>query len=268
MNLDQHFSFNGQKIAWGVMGEGPPLVLLHGTPFNAQVWHRIAPWLAQTHKVYFYDLLGYGQSEMAEGQDVSLGIQNHIFVALLKLWQLKKPEIVAHDFGGATALRAHYLNGPNYKRLTLIDPVALAPWGSPFVQHVRKYEPAFAGLPPYAHEALLNAYLQGASERGLSTEALERYAAPWLTDKGQPAFYRQIAQMDQKYTNEIEPLYGPFNFPVQILWGENDSWIPVETGRKLATIFTAGRLTCVPNCGHLMQEDAPEAIIAAILAGG
>jgi hypothetical protein len=33
--------------------------------------------------VYFYDLLGYGQSEMKEGQDVSLGIQNRALAGLL-----------------------------------------------------------------------------------------------------------------------------------------------------------------------------------------
>ncbi|MEO9167633.1 MAG: alpha/beta hydrolase [Aestuariivirga sp.] len=252
-------------MAWGTLGEGPPIVLIHGTPFNAQVWHRIAPWLAQTRKVYFYDLLGYGKSAMFDGQDVSLAMQNRVFVALLRHWALDQPEVVAHDFGGATVLRALYLNGLRYKRLTLIDPVALAPWGSPFVQHVRQYEDAFAGLPPYAHEALLNAYLQGASWRGLSLDALKLYAKPWLTEKGQRAFYRQIAQMDQKHTDDVQPLYAPPDFPTQILWGENDRWIPIDTGRKLAAILTNGRMINVPNCGHLMQEDAPEAILAAVL---
>lgn len=54
-------------------------------------------------------------------------------------WQLEKPDVLAHDFGGATALRGYYLNGLRYKSLTIFDAVALAPWGSPFVQHVRNY---------------------------------------------------------------------------------------------------------------------------------
>jgi len=56
---------------------------------------------------------------------------------------------------GATALRTPRLNGRDYGSLTLIDPVALSPWGSPFVEHVRPHELASAGIPPYIHEAIV-----------------------------------------------------------------------------------------------------------------
>lgn len=265
LELRNQFNFEGQSIAWGAMGEGEPLVLLHGTPFSAQVWRRIAPLLARHWRVYYFDLLGYGRSEKAAGQDVSLGVQNRLLAALCREWQLTRPEILCHDFGGATALRAHYLDGLRYRRLTLVDPVAVAPWGSPFVSHVREHEAAFAGLPAYAHDALLRAYLQSAAYTALSDEALGIYMRPWQGESGQPAFYRQIAQMDQRYTDEVEPHYGPMEFPVRLLWGERDDWIPVERGRRLADSLTDGALTTVPNAGHLVQEDAPEAIVAAML---
>ena len=265
LQLDRKYKFRGQDIAWGTMGQGEPIVLVHGTPFSSQVWRRIAPWLASHGTVYFYDLLGYGESKKRKSQDVSLGIQNQVLAEMLGHWALNKPEVVAHDFGGATVLRGYYLQGLRYSRLTLIDPVSLSPWGSPFVQHVRKHWEAFSGLPAYAHDALLGAYLQGASFKGLTSEALEIYAAPWHGSTGQGAFYRQIAQMDQKYTDEIEPLYGKLECPTQILWGEEDRWIPISTGEKLASLMTDGRLTRVPQAGHLVQEDAPEAIVAAVL---
>lgn len=265
LHLEYNYDFRGQRIAWGRLGEGDPIILVHGTPFSSQVWRRIAPWLARQRQVYFFDLLGYGESEKRAGQDVSLGVQNLVLAALLRFWALERPEVVAHDFGGATVLRAHYLQGLRYRRLTLIDPVALAPWGSPFVQHVRRHEEAFSGLPDYAHEALLKAYLQGASFRGLSDAAVDIYAGPWRGAEGQAGFYRQIAQMDLKYTDEIEALYGAFDFPAQILWGEEDRWIPIATGKRLAASLTRGRLVRVPQAGHLVQDDAPEAIIAAIL---
>ncbi len=265
LTLDRTYVFRDQKIAWGCFGAGPPIILVHGTPFSSQVWRRIAPWLARQRAVYVFDLLGYGDSEKNAGQDVSLGVQNGLLAELIEHWHLERPEIVAHDFGGATALRAYYLNGSRFCRITLIDPVSLAPWGSPFVRHVRQHEAAFAGLPGYAHEALLTAYLNGASCRGLSPDTLEIYALPWRGDIGQAAFYRQIAQMDQRYTDEVEPLYAPPDCPVQILWGEADKWIPISTGERLAQQMTGGKLIRVPDAGHLVQDDAPEAVIAAIL---
>ncbi|TPM28092.1 alpha/beta hydrolase [Mesorhizobium sp. B2-3-5] len=261
----QTFDWNGATIAWGTAGSGPPIVLVHGTPFSSHVWHRIAPELARGYTLYFYDLPGYGRSEKREGQDVSLGIQNKALTAMLDFWRLDRPKIIAHDFGGATALRAHLIDGRDYDRLLLIDPVAVRPWGSPFVQHVRQHEAAFAGVPDYIQVAILKAYVSGAAAKPLPDLDLEPYIAPWRGPIGQPAFYRQIAQMDQRFTDEVEPLYQKFRCPVSLLWGEEDRWISPDSGAKLAAMLPDCTLTLVPGSGHLMQEDAPEAIVGAAL---
>jgi pimeloyl-ACP methyl ester carboxylesterase len=92
-----------------------------------------------------------------------------------------------------------------------------------------------------------------------------RNVEPWLGESGQAAFYRQIAQMDQRYTDEVESRYGELQCSIMILWGENDSWIPIERGHALAARMRRPRFRSVPRSGHLMQEDAPEAIVAAVL---
>jgi pimeloyl-ACP methyl ester carboxylesterase len=263
--LPESFDFEGQEIRWGEQGKGDPLVLVHGTPFSSIVWRRIAPWLAGHARVFYFDLLGYGQSEKKAGQDVSLGIQNKVLAALLDHWKLVKPDVVAHDFGGTTALRTHILNRRDYRSLTLIDPVAIRPWGSPFVQTARDHETVFAGLPTYIHEAILRAYLGGAVFHALREEAMALYMKPWLGEIGQAAFYRQIAQMDSRFTDEIEGRFSEMRCPVTILWGEDDDWIPVERGRELARRIPHARFQLVPKAKHLVQEDAPEAIVATVL---
>jgi pimeloyl-ACP methyl ester carboxylesterase len=264
IRLDRSVEIEGHRLAYGVWGEGPPLVLLHGTPFNAQVWRRLVPLLARDRQVFAYDLLGYGRSDMPDG-DVSLGIQNRLFARLLAHWGLGAPDVVAHDFGGATALRAHLMDGCRYRSLTLVDPVAISPWGSSTVQHVRRHEAAFAGLPPALHRALLEAYVGGAAHRPLAVEALEAYCDPWCGETGQAAFYRQIAQMDRRHTDEIEDRLAAVAAPCQLVWGEEDAWIPLERGRDLAARLPDCRLVTVPGAGHLVQEDAPEALLDAIL---
>jgi pimeloyl-ACP methyl ester carboxylesterase len=240
-------------------------VFVHGTPFSSQVWRRIAPIAARFRQVFYFDLLGYGMSEQRAGQDVSLGIQSRLLAGLLKHWQLDRPDMVAHDFGGATALRTALLDQCEYRSLLLIDPVAIAPWGSPFVRHVRAHEAAFAGVPAYIHEAMVNAYLQGAANRALAPDVLRIYSSPWTGEAGQAAFYRQIAQMDQRYTDDVQPYYGKLRCPVSILWGEEDQWIPVDRGTELWAMIPGARFTRVPNSGHLMQEDAPEAIVGEMM---
>ncbi|MCK8464318.1 alpha/beta hydrolase [Aliiroseovarius sp. S1339] len=264
--LPETFYFEGSAVRWGRLGAGPPLVLIHGTPFSSQVWRRILPHLKGTRSVYFYDLLGYGLSEQKDGQDVSLGVQNRLLTALCNEWGLDRPDVVAHDFGGATALRAYFLNGLRFGSLTIFNAVALAPWGSPFVQHVRQHQAAFAGMPGYMHRALLAAYLQTAAHTMLSDETIEIYSRPWVGAVGQPAFYRQIAQMDQAHTDEVERQYCQLDCPVHVLWGDEDTWIPSEKGDALAALISDKSCTPIKGAGHLVQEDRPEAIVAAILS--
>ena len=264
--LPDTFDFHGQAVRWGHIGTaGPALVMVHGTPFSSQVWRRIAPLFAQRCRVFYYDLLGYGQSEKASGQDVSLGMQNTLLTALLEHWQLDRPHVLAHDFGGATALRAHLLDGCNYASLTLVDPVAMAPWGSPLIQHVRLHESAFSEAPAYIHEAIVHAYIQGAAFKPLPAEVLQTYVAPWTGETGQMAFYRQIAQMDQRYTDAIEQRLAEIRCPVTLLWGEEDQWLAVAQGDALASRLAEPTCIRVPHAGHLVQEDAPEAIVAALM---
>lgn len=253
------FDFQGHEIRWGRLGAGPPVVLLHGTPFWSCEWARLAPLLAGDRTVFYFDMLGYGDSARPDA-DVSLGIQNRLFAALTRHWDLTAPDVVAHDFGGATALRAHLIDGVDYNSLTLIDPVAVRPWGSPLVQHVKHHEVAFAGMPGYMHEAILPAYLQSAMKRKATRETLAPYAEQWQGEEKQASFYRQIAQMDQRYTDEVQDRYGEIRCPVQILWGEEDAWIPIERGRQLHAMIPGSDFIPVPGAGHLMQEDAPEAI--------
>ena len=106
-DLPETFYFEGQQVRYGVMGDGEPLVMVHGTPFSSVVWRRIAPHLVGTRRVYYFDLLGYGRSEKRAGQDVSLGTQSRLFTALLDHWRLAAPDVVAHDFGGCKIGRAH-----------------------------------------------------------------------------------------------------------------------------------------------------------------
>ena len=209
-------------------------------------------------------MLGYGRSDMPLGGDVSLNVQNRIVAALLGHWGLKKPDVVAHDFGGATALRAHLIDGCDYRTLTLIDPVAVRPWGSPLIQHVRQYEAAFADMPAYMHHAILPAYIRsrctGRSPRGAG--ALSRAMA----ERARPEGILPTGGADGHFaTDEVQHRYGELRCPVQVLWGEQDQWIPIERGRELASLLPNADFIAVPDSGHLMQEDAPEAIVAAVL---
>ncbi|MFC7813901.1 MULTISPECIES: alpha/beta fold hydrolase [unclassified Streptomyces] len=266
--LPETFAGSTGAVRWNRLGEAgrQPLVLLHGTPFSSYVWRAVARSLARDHEVFVWDMPGYGTSEKFPGQDVSLAAQGRVFTELLDHWGLAEPVVVAHDFGGAVALRAHLLHGARYRALALVDPVALAPWGSPFFRLVRDHAEVFEALPPSLHRALVAEYVGSASSAGLHPAVLERLVGPWLGEPGQSAFYRQIAQADQRHTDEIQDRYATIGVPTLVCWGEDDAWIPVAKGRELAAAVPGARLEPIAGAGHLVQEDAPAELTAALLA--
>jgi pimeloyl-ACP methyl ester carboxylesterase len=255
---------DGQQVRWSRRGSGPPLVFCHGTPWSSALWKPIADTFSDEFTVHLWDMLGYGASAMSEGQDVSLAAQGALFAALLEHWDLAEPHVVAHDYGGAVSLRAHLLHGARYRSLALVDVVALAPWGSPFFRLVAENAPVFAQLPPALHEALVRAYIGGAAHRRLRPESLDLLVVPWLGRAGQAAFYRQIAQADQRYTDEIEPRYAELDLPVLVVWGVEDTWIPVDRAHRLAEQIPGATLRLVEEAGHLIQLDAPEQLTAIL----
>jgi pimeloyl-ACP methyl ester carboxylesterase len=266
--LNQSYSSTSGRASWDSLGEAgsEPVVLLHGTPFSSYVWRGIARSLARDHQVFVWDMPGYGASEKTDGQDVSLAAQGRVFGELLALWGLAEPVVVAHDLGGAVALRAHLLHGARYRKLALVDAVALAPWGSPFFRLVRENSDVFGQLPPELHRALVREYISSASSPGLHPATLDRLVEPWMGNGGQSAFYRQIAQADQRDTDEIQDRYGTIDIPVLVCWGTDDAWIPVAKGHELASRIPGAQLRLIPRAGHLVQEDAPAELTEVLIA--
>jgi len=262
--LTRTLDWRGRSVAWDRLGEGPPLVFLHGTPWSSALWRPIAEALSSQFTVYLWDMPGYGTSSKDRDHAVDLGTQGELFADLLEHWELDRPHVVAHDFGGAVALRARLLHGLRYGSLCLVDAVALSPWGSPFFALVKQHADVFAALPAAIHQGAVEAYVRGASHRGLRDDDLAALVRPWLGREGQDAFYRQIAQADERFTDEVEPRYGVIREPVHLVWGTNDSWVPVDRAHRLQAAIPHSSLALVEDAGHLVQLDAAPALTAEL----
>ena len=262
--LPESYVFNGRTVRYGLIGNGPSVVLVHGTPWSSFNLRHLIETLSKCFTVYYYDLVGYGQSDKSPG-DVSLGIQNQILNQLIDHWGIENPMIIGHDFGGTTVLRTHLINGRDFRRIVLIDPVAISPWGSPFFQHVNEHEEAFAGVPDYIHDAIVRAYVKTAAFKPIDDAILNMIVPPWTEPDGKAAFYRQIAQADSGHTDEVQPLYAQISRPVLILWGREDSWIPLERGKILHDMIPGSLLHVIQDAGHLAIEEQPDQLTEKIL---
>jgi pimeloyl-ACP methyl ester carboxylesterase len=236
VELAEEFAWQGRTIACGRAGTGPAVVFCHGTPFSSTVWSRYADALSDSCTVHVWDMPGYGRSSKRPDDPVHFGAQAAAFAALIEHWELDRPHVVAHDFGGAVSIRAALIEQVAYASLLLVDVVAIPPTGSPFFRFVRDHPDTLEHLPPYIHEAIVRTYIRNASHRGLTAPDLDQLVAPWLTDDGRSAFYRQIAQYDEQYLVENERRIGELDLPVRVVWGADDGWIPIQTGRRAPSV--------------------------------
>ncbi|CTQ51253.1 alpha/beta fold hydrolase [Jannaschia donghaensis] len=264
-NLEETYETVAGSVAAGFAGQGPDLVLAHGWPWSSFSWHRVIPKLAKSFTVHWYDMPGYGRSEKSSHQRTSLDVQGEVFTEMMAHWGLSKPRVVAHDFGGATTLRAHLLHECEFEKYVLINVVAMRPWGSEFFDHMGQHVEAFQGLPQHIHKALVTAYIQGALANDIPEGDLGPLVAPWLTKDGRPSFYRQFAQADEKYTAEIESHFGEVRCPVKIIWGEDDPWIPLERGRALHRLMPEAEFTMISGAGHMPQLEKAAAVLQEVL---
>ncbi|MGR6918741.1 alpha/beta fold hydrolase [[Actinomadura] parvosata] len=264
MELSERFEWRGREIACGRAGVGPPVVFCHGTPFSSLLWRPFADALSRDFTVHVWDMPGYGRSSKQAEHPVDFGVQAEAFTALLAHWGLHRPHVIAHDFGGAVSLRTHLTMGIGYASLMLVDVVAIPPSGSPFFTFVQAHPRVLDQLPAYIHTAIVRTYIQGASHRGLRDDDLDALVHPWTGPDGQSAFYRQIADYDERFLEENERNLGRIDIPTRIVWGAQDAWIPTDTAQRLQGLIPTAELSLVEGAGHLIHHDAPVALMNEI----
>jgi len=252
----------------GSFGDGDAVVLIHGTPSSSYIWRNVVPELvAARHRVYLFDLLGFGASERPQDAaiDTSVSGQVTILDALLFQWGLEQPHIVAHDIGGAIAQRFCIFNPGKVRSLTLIDTVSFDSWPSKRTRQQMK-----AGLdslikkPEDEHRAHFRDWLLSTvhNPERLRAESLDFFVDLISGPVGQASFFQhQVSHYDHKHTSELNNRLAELgNLPVQILWGEKDAWQVVDWAHKLHAAIPGSTLHIVPDCGHFAMEDKPEEI--------
>jgi 2-hydroxymuconate-semialdehyde hydrolase len=104
MQLDRKRArVSGGELAFVDMGDGPPVLLLHGFPTSSILWRREIWLFAQRMRVIAPDLLGYGESDKPSEADLSELGQEVYVRELLEQLEVRDLAVVGHDIGGVIA---------------------------------------------------------------------------------------------------------------------------------------------------------------------
>ncbi|MDT0302805.1 alpha/beta fold hydrolase [Streptomonospora wellingtoniae] len=264
--LPERIAVSGGTVAAGVFGQGPPVVLVHGTPAWSYLWRGVARRLAEHRTVYLWDMLGFGDSHPAAGVAPTIARQAAVLAELVEHWGLEAPALVGHDIGGGVVARAHLVEGVPASALALVDAAVLGPWNTPFTDHQQRHAEAYRTMPADVFADLAALRLRSATRAPLPEEAVAAYLAPWAGQSGQRRWLDQVAAVSHEDTREAVRRLGSVAVPTLVLWGGQDAWLPPETGERLAAAIPGARLRTVADAGHFLPEDAPEDAAAALLA--
>jgi pimeloyl-ACP methyl ester carboxylesterase len=236
----------------GTEHDGPPVVFLHGIPTWSFLWREVAPTLAEERHVIAPDMLGYGNSDMADRFDRSIRAQEHMLEALLG--DHDAVSFVGHDIGGGAILRYASHHPEAVEQLVLSNVVCYDSWPVEFVAELGL--PQTADADPGELEARFDvAFADGlAGDPADHADWVAGVAEPWRSAEGRTSLARCAVATNTNHTTEID--YGAITADTLLLWAAADRMQPVEYAHRLAEDIAGDTaLTTLSDAYHWIVED-------------
>jgi 2-hydroxymuconate-semialdehyde hydrolase len=249
------------ELAYVDEGDGPPVVLLHGFPTFSHLWRDLVPMLAPRFRVIAPDLLGYGASSKPEdAASLTVPAQAEHVRTLLRRLDVPEYAVAGHDIGGGVA-QLLALDGA-VDVLVLLDSIAFDAWPIEAVRLLQEADPDAADQ-EFASNVVRTALDTGMAEPGrLTADDRDAYVRPW-TDSP-PALLRAARAIDGVGLVGIEERLGALDVRALLVWGEDDRLLPPELAERLSDVLPGSTVALLPGCGHLVTEDASEAVLPLI----
>ncbi len=252
---------NDIQIAYDDVGLGPPVVLLHGYPFNRSLWTDQVDRLSNRYRFVTPDLRGHGESDVGEGV-ASMDAMAAEVAVLLDALGISRAIIGGLSMGGYVAL-AFYRNFPaRVKALILADTRPQADTEEGKRIRAQQVEQVLtSGMSPIV-DAMLPKLLspETVSKR---PEVVKRIRDMMFQTKpaGAAAALQGMACRD----NQTE-LLSKIRVPTLILVGREDAITPVQDSETMHARIAGSRLVIIENAGHVSNVERPEEFNQALAA--
>jgi magnesium chelatase accessory protein len=252
-----------------VAGEGPVLLLAHGTGAATHSWRGLLPLLARHFTVVAPDLPGHGFTDTPAGTRLSLPMMARALTELTRALGLP-PALAAGHSAGTPILARMTLDGGIAPRAIIGINAALMPFEGFAGQVFSPIARLLAGLPivPWA-------FARRAAERSV-VERLLRDTGSALDPQGVELYARLVrrpahvaAALGMMANWDLHPVLRDLRRlrpPLVLLVGGADRTIPPDDARRLKVMLPAIRVVALPGLGHLAHEEDPGRI-AAIVTG-
>jgi len=271
-DFEPHYrEVDGLRLAHLDVGQGPPIVMLHGEPAWSFIWRKVIPVLVDAgYRCIAPDHAGCGRSD--KPSDLAWhSLERHIALtsSLLDDLDLHDVSLILHDWGGPIGLTLAVARPDRIARAVVLD-TALDPsemWMSEVWVQFRDFVEQNEDLP-------VGWMMRATCHTDPGDEVIAGYDAPFLDPESKVAMRAlplTIPRTD-KTPDGVATLLDALDRdsrPIRIIWGENDSILTMTTAERFAASIGRKVDEWIPSAGHGLPEDQGKLLgerIAAWLA--
>jgi pimeloyl-ACP methyl ester carboxylesterase len=263
----RHLSIDNHRIYVEEMGDGEPVLLVHGLGGSTYSWRKIQPELASRYRTAAVDLLGFGYSERPRDRHSYGRVEQvELLAEVVNALGWRSAHVVGHSYGGGLVMTLAYRYPQRVRSLILI--ASTAPDYAEQRRHLlgRRWFASiflrgFALRPGFVRRTLERSFFDDATiDEPLVTEYLRRLRIEGVTN----AYVGLTAPRSPpgpEWQVELEEI----RQPSLVLWGENDSLIDIEGARRESARIPRSHFVAIPECGHIPIEEKPEVVLREIL---
>ena len=268
----QIIKVNGHQVHAVVLGDGPDLVLIHGSSGSTRdMTFEFARNLAKHYRVIVFDRPGLGYSDRLSPTGASIRQQAEVLSQAAQQLGAEKPLVLGHSYGGAVALAWATYQPDHIAGLVVLSGAAI-PWDTGLSRHYRMLSHPIIGplvipfFTAFVHNARVEREVASIFTPQTAPAGYAHYIAPGLTLRRSSlrANALQRANLLSEVT-AMRPLYGAIAVPAEIIHGTADEIVGAQIHAvPLSQIIPDARLTLLQGIGHMPHHTNADQVIARI----
>ncbi len=262
-NPPPRIQYEATRIHYTEDGEGEPLILIHSVGQSSYTWRNVFYRLREHYRVIAIDLPGHGYSDRPVHFDYTVQAHAMALQLFMDAMKIESAHIAGFSLGAVYALQFACLNPSRVGRLVLLTPGGVTEdmplpvklIDSQLLGGIASKLYGIGTVRKLLEECVFDL-------TNINDEVVQEYYKPASDPEGRRCIRASLTSFDEQ---SILPQLRDIKCPVLILQGSEDKWHKAqEVDLFHAAIRDAG-FAVVRNVGHLIHEEKPERLVAAML---
>lgn len=262
----KHVDLSAGRIRYRDVGDGPPIVFVHGLLVSGELWRNVTPELEGEFRCIVPDWpLGSHTIPLNPDADLTPTGLADLIAELLEKLDLDDVTLVGNDTGGALTQIVATRRPERIGRIVLTPCDAFDNFLPPMfrgLQFIARLQPLLTfWLQPLRLRVLrrLPIAFGWLAKRPIAAEAENAYVRPFFTRR---EIRRDVAKVlraiDTRYTQDAAERLRSFEKPALVAWATEDRIFPMDHGRRLADLIPGSRFEEIPDSYAFVPEDQPK----------